>query len=262
MTEKRLPAALLAVMVHLFFLAILVFGFRWQTAEPVVLQAKIWKDLPPVESHRAEPVPKPVPKPLPKPAPPPPSRPAPQPAAVHPDIALKKAREEKKREDELKAARLQELARKREERLKQEKLQAQKELEKQKQIERQKALEKQKELQAQREKIDALNRMVQQRAASAKAGLIDQYKARIHNKIKQFVVVPSDMKANPEAEFDVVLLPDGEVLKATLVKSSGYPAYDAAVERAILRASPLPLPPDPSLFEEFRNLDLIFRPGE
>ena len=103
---------------------------------------------------------------------------------------------------------------------------------------------------------------MQQRAASEKASLIDKYKAMIHNRIKRFVVVPPDLKGNPEAEFTVVLLPDGEVLKATLVKSSGYPAYDAAVERAILRASPLPLPPDTSLFEEFRTLDLHFRPSE
>jgi len=116
--------------------------------------------------------------------------------------------------------------------------------------------------QAQQEKVDALNRMMQQRAASAKASLIDKYKAMIHNRIKRFVVVPPDLKGNPEAEFTVVLLPDGEVLKATLVKSSGYPAYDAAVERAILRASPLPLPPDASLFDEFRTLDLHFRPSE
>jgi colicin import membrane protein len=34
------------------------------------------------------------------------------------------------------------------------------------------------------------------------------------------------------------------------------------VERAILRAQPLPLPPDPALFKDFRELNLIFRPKE
>ena len=39
-------------------------------------------------------------------------------------------------------------------------------------------------------------------------------------------------------------------------------AYDAAVERAILRAQPLPLPPDPALMRQFRELNLVFRPKE
>ncbi|MDH4234089.1 MAG: TonB C-terminal domain-containing protein, partial [Gallionella sp.] len=45
-----------------------------------------------------------------------------------------------------------------------------------------------------------------------------------------------------------------------LEKSSGNAAYDNAVERAILKSDPLPLPPDPALFKEFRVLKLKFRP--
>ncbi len=63
--------------------------------------------------------------------------------------------------------------------------------------------------------------------------------------------------------YQVRLLPDGEVLKLTLVKSSGQPAYDKQVERAVLRASPLPLPPDRELAAAFReDLILKFRPYE
>ena len=254
MTDRKIPAAILAVTVHLILLAVLVFGFRWQESEPVVLQADIWQDLPPVQSAP----PPPAPQPVAKPAPAQPPKPAPKPAPVQkpevekPDIALRKAREEKLKQEKLKEEKQKQIEKQKEEK--------QKELQKQ-QLQKQK-LETQMR-QAQQEKVDALNRMMQQRAASEKASLIDKYKAMIHNRIKRFVVVPPDLKGNPEAEFTVVLLPDGEVLKATLVKSSGYPAYDAAVERAILRASPLPLPPpDASLFEEFRTLDLHFRPSE
>ena len=256
MTDRKIPAAILAVTVHLILLAVLVFGFRWQESEHVVLQADIWQDTP--SAQEAPPPPAPAPKPVPKPVPKPAPLPVQKPEVEKPDIALKKVREEKLKQEKQKEE-------------KQKELEKQKEIEKQKELEKQKALQKQKlekqklekqMRQAQQEKVDALNRMMQQRAASAKAGLIDKYKAMIHNKIKRFVVVPPDLKGNPEAEFTVVLLPDGEVMKATLVKSSGYPAYDAAVERAILRASPLPLPPDASLFEEFRTLDLHFRPSE
>ena len=68
------------------------------------------------------------------------------------------------------------------------------------------------------------------------------------------------MKGNPQALFEVVLLPGGEVLSATLKKSSGISAYDAAVERAIMAAQPLPVPTEIDLFQEnFRKLNLIFR---
>ena len=59
------------------------------------------------------------------------------------------------------------------------------------------------------------------------------------------------------------MLPGGEVLGAKLKRSSNsVPAYDAAVERAILKAQPLPLPPDPALMRQFRELNLEFRPKE
>jgi len=60
----------------------------------------------------------------------------------------------------------------------------------------------------------------------------------------------------------VVLLPGGEVLSVKLRKSSALALYDSAVERAILKAQPLPLPPDPSMFKHFRELNLIFRPEQ
>jgi len=73
-------------------------------------------------------------------------------------------------------------------------------------------------------------------------------------------VLPPEIKGNPEAIFDVVQLPTGEVLSARLRKSSGNKAYDEAVERAILKSSPLPRPDRPEQFQ--RNLDLKFRPHE
>jgi colicin import membrane protein len=60
----------------------------------------------------------------------------------------------------------------------------------------------------------------------------------------------------------VTLLPGGTVLTAELKKSSGNKAYNDAVERAILKSSPLPLPPDVQLFNRFRELDLTFKPDK
>lgn len=272
MNDRKIPAAALALLVHLMLLAVLVFGFRWQASEPVTLEAQIWHDLPPVEQSRRAPKPVHEPKPVPQVAPKPEPEPAPQPQVQDPDIALKKAREAQQREAQLEREKLEQ-EKLEKEKFNQEKLLAQqKELEKQKQLKmikeqklRVQKLEAAKVRAAQqkaKEQADALMKKMQAREASARASLIGQYTAKIKSKIRRYVVVPPDMQGNPEAVFEVVLLPDGEVMSATLRKSSGNAAYDAAVERAILRASPLPLPADPTLFGNFRDLDLHFRPNE
>lgn len=72
------------------------------------------------------------------------------------------------------------------------------------------------------------------------------------------MVLPPELKGNPEAVFDVVQLPTGEVLSVKLRKSSGVGALDDAIERAILKSSPLPKPDRPELFT--RNFELRYRP--
>jgi colicin import membrane protein len=74
------------------------------------------------------------------------------------------------------------------------------------------------------------------------------------------VSVVEQVQGNPDAIFDVTLLPTGEVLTAVQRKSSGNRAYDEAVERAIRKASPLPKPDDLSVFQ--RRLELTFRPQD
>ena len=68
--------------------------------------------------------------------------------------------------------------------------------------------------------------------------------------------MPPDLPGNPMAEFSVTLLPGGDILDVQLRKPSGYASFDSAVERAIFLSRPLPLPPDPALFREFRNLNI------
>lgn len=100
-------------------------------------------------------------------------------------------------------------------------------------------------------------------AGAAQQKLSDDWKARIQAKIRSRIVVPPNMEGNPEARFEVVLLPGGEVLSATLKKSSGNPAYDAAIERAIAAAQPLPVPTDTDLFQEnFREFSFSIRPED
>jgi len=237
--EKAISGALTLVM-HLLFFALLVFGVAWQKHEPAAMVAELWSSLPAPKT--APPPPRAEPE-LPKPQPKAEAKPAPKPAPK-PDIALRD-----KKEKALKAKE-RELAekKKREE-------QARLEALKQQQAKEAEALR------LAREQDEALKKLAQSQAA-AQAKLVDEYKYRIQERIKRFVIEPPNLPKTAQVEFDVVLLPGGDVLSVKLRKSSALAAYDSAVERAILKAQPLPLPPDPAMFKEFRELNLIFRPEQ
>jgi colicin import membrane protein len=99
-----------------------------------------------------------------------------------------------------------------------------------------------------------------QQASSAKSNALADYIAKIKGKVRGNIVLPGDIKGNPEAVFEVTQLPSGEVLNVKLKKSSGNSAWDNATERAILKSSPLPKPAQSELFS--RVLELKFRPLE
>ncbi len=73
-------------------------------------------------------------------------------------------------------------------------------------------------------------------AAAAQLKALEGYKRKISQKIRGYIVLPPGINGNPEAVYSVTVVPGGEVLDVKLVKSSGVPAYDAAVERAIQAA--------------------------
>lgn len=49
-----------------------------------------------------------------------------------------------------------------------------------------------------------------------------------------------DEPGNPTASFRVEQLPTGEIISVKMIKSSGVPAFDEAVEKGIAKSSPLP----------------------
>jgi colicin import membrane protein len=250
--EKALSGALALVM-HLLFFALLVVGVSWQKREAPPMVAELWSELP-APKVAPPPPPKVEPKPVPKaqPKPPPPKvepKPAPKPD-LKADIALREKKEKERKAKE------QELAEKK-------KRAEQKRLEEQAQLEKLKAQqEKERAEQLAREQDEALRKIAQSKAAE-QARLVDEYKRRIADKIRSRITEPPGLKGNPEVEFDVVVLPGGDVLDVKIRKASGQAAWDAAVERGIRSAQPLPLPPPESgLMREFRELNLKFRPKE
>jgi colicin import membrane protein len=87
------------------------------------------------------------------------------------------------------------------------------------------------------------------------------YGALLAGIIKPRIVysVPDGTSPNIHADFEVDLLPTGEILAVRLIKPSGLPGYDAAVERAIRRTDPFPRKPDGTVE---RTMRLTFRPVE
>jgi len=106
-----------------------------------------------------------------------------------------------------------------------------------------------------------LKALIAKREADARARGLAAWQDKIRGKIRGNIILPPSISGNPEAIFDVVLLPTGDVLGTPrLRRSSGDPGYDKAVLNAILKSSPLPLPEDPKVFR--RDLELRFRPQE
>ena len=243
--QEKVMSGAFALGMHLMFLMLLIFGVTWQKkVEPQANIVDLWTNLPSQAQPKvATPPPEPEVKPevRPKVEPPPPVKAAAKPEVAKPDIAIKDKAEKERRILEEK----QKEAKKREE-------EAKVTAAKEQQAEAQRLA---------REQEDAQRRVAEQ-AAAARQSQIDKYKKAISDKIRRFIVLPPNIQGNPEAQFDVVLLPDGNPLGVKLKRTSGNTAYDNAVERAILKAQPLPLPPDPALFKDFRELNLKFKPQE
>lgn len=275
--EKEISwkAGAYAIGVHLALLAALLISFNWKAAHPVqnIAEVELWDSLPKAEQQLV-PVLEPVVKEQAKPEP-----------VV--EEAPKPVVEEKQEEPKVDIA----LENKKKALAKKE--QAKKELvEKvlvEKELEQKKALAQKKQLDALKEEIskdkptknntaDALKKLQQEALAdeksegdkqavsakaSANAGVVGDYINKIQAKIRGNVNKTLCGEGNPELKFDIALLPTGQLSGSPkLVKTSGSSACDEAVERAIIASEPLPLPADTSLFSQFRNLKLKFRPND
>jgi colicin import membrane protein len=263
----RYFAAALAGSVHLLFFALLVFGLSWQIRSPSPVSVELWSappvpQQPPPPPQRVQPRPEP-----PQPAPPPPKV-APkveEPSVQRPDIALEKVRQQKAAQEQVE----------RERKVRED--QARVEREKKQREELQREDRERMDREARRELQEADTRRLQEQlnresehvqselsknppASPIDSAASDAWKSRIAARIRANIVVPDGLIGNPEAVFDVVQLPTGEVISLKLSKSSGFQAYDEAVERAIRKSSPLPKADRSDLFQ--RQLKLTFRPQD
>ncbi len=273
-----IQAGVLALLVHGLFLFVMIFSFSWKHVQPpAAAEVELWDSLPqpkvvtptPAPEVKPEPPPpeiKPEPKveikPEPKPEPPPEPKaeiqvkPKPKPVEVKkppkeepkkPDPAIKKQEDEGKRAEEKKHK---------------------------DQLEQLKKAMLQDVPDQETPPAPAVDTKAQQAQSAADAkraeeilaassGVVNEYKAKIVAQIKRHVNRQPCGTDKRELAYSIALMPGGRLNGSPhLIKSSGLPACDEAVERAILQAQPLPLPPQTELFDQFRNLNLNFRPNE
>jgi colicin import membrane protein len=252
-------AGILSITVHVILLGALLISFNWKTTHPVsIAEVELWDSLPIANvPKQPEPVvtPKPEPKPEPVVEPKPQLKPEPKP---EPEIAIKQEAPKKP----IKKEPPKEIAK----------------LEKQKSpslADIQKMVMDDPLPKSAKPSVDPAIVKIQQdmlndgrqtgepKTSGAKAGLVDEFKAKIQAKIRNNVNKSLCGDGNPELKFDIALLPTGELSASPkLTKSSGNAACDEAVERAIRASEPLPLPEDKTLFAQFRTLKLTFKPND
>ena len=95
-------------------------------------------------------------------------------------------------------------------------------------------------------------------AALRASGLAAEWSAAIRARIERAWIRPDSARPGLDCTVAVTQAPGGTVLRVAVRSCNGDEAVRQSIEDAVLRASPLPAPPDPALFE--RELLLRFRP--
>jgi colicin import membrane protein len=286
----RWLAAGLAVAVHLIFLGVLVFSLSWQNKPSAPVTAELYappsrtdaapQPAPPPPAAVPPPKVEPTPAARPEPRPEPKVEPRPEPKAVLPDpraaeIALKAKADEQQRRRAQAEREKEERDRRDAARREAEKKAADKKAADDRRVaearERQSretealkaAADRERQLRADaaaQAQAEANVRAQAQADAAARARVEADWIRRIQAKVTANVNLPPEIAGNPEAVFEVVQLPTGEIIDVVLKKSSGVRAYDESVQRALAKSSPLPRPERAEVFQ--RTLTLRFRPKD
>jgi colicin import membrane protein len=97
-----------------------------------------------------------------------------------------------------------------------------------------------------------------QRDAARSSGALASWQSQITARIQRAWLRPASARPGIECVLNVTQVPGGEVTNVRIGACNGDQAVRESIEAAVYRASPLPPPPDPTLFE--RSLVITFRP--
>ena len=108
---------------------------------------------------------------------------------------------------------------------------------------------------------DALAAEEAEQAAAAQTSRDESELATYTRKIKEAISFASpDLKHGLKCTIFVRVIPSGEVIEARVVESSGNAVFDRQAEIAVRKASPLPVPDEPRLFQQMREFKFLFAP--
>jgi colicin import membrane protein len=182
------------------------------------------------------------------------------------DLRAEQERIRLQQEEDRKRREAEEAERKRRQEAELEKRRAEAERKRQEELERQRAenerLRREAEQEAirrrQQEEIEAEER----RLAAMQADDLARWIFAMNNQISRNFVPPASLPINLECVVDVRILPGGRVVSANVEvnRCNGDAAVIRAVEAAVIKASPLPEPDNPSIFQ--RDLRITFKPEQ
>jgi TolA protein len=96
--------------------------------------------------------------------------------------------------------------------------------------------------------------------AARASGALSSWAQQIQARIQRAWIRPPSARSGLDCTLYVTQVPGGEVASVRLGTCNGDDAVKQSIVDAAYRASPLPPPPDPNLFE--RNLEVNFRPTD
>ena len=255
----------LALLVHAALIAALTWGVNWKRTDPTVeFEAELWSNVP------QEAAPKLVEQP--PPAPPPQVKPAPKVQPVAPsepkvDIAL----EQEKKRKLLEQKRTRDAAEAKAEALAEKERELKQELAKIKAIEDAKKLEAKKQAAKEQATAGALEEQRKQNIARSmglagatggetargtaltSTGPSASYKSKLAALFKRNITFSNvdSIQGNPRAIVQVKVSSTGLIMSSRLTKSSGIPAWDEAVLRAVEKAERFPLDENGKVVTDF-----------
>lgn len=258
----------LAIIAHALLVAALTWGVSWRhDAVELTAEAELWAQVPVQAAPKLVETLPPPPQPMAeKPTPEPPK-------VVDADIVTQREKQrlaEEKRQQDDKQARLDKLAAdKKLEAERKKDLKKQEDLKLAEDSKRKETAAKLEEQRREAQRQEAINRSLGMAGATGSstasgtaqqaAGPSPSYGGRIRARVKPNIVFTEDIAGNPTAVVEVRTSPDGTIIARKLLKSSGVPAWDESVLKAIDKTEVLPKDTDGRVPS---SLEISFRPKD
>jgi colicin import membrane protein len=258
--SDRWVAIALAVLLHVALLAALTYGW-WKYRRPTQPAPQLAIEATVVDARTVAGLTRPTPAPAPQPAPPTPQpQEASGPPPPTPEELARREQAQRQAEEQAAAQKAQAEKQRLEEQQAQERA-AQEKAAQEKAAQARQVLEEQRKAEAQRQAEADLKRSLaaEQRVNSpASMSALASWRSQITAKITRAWLRPPTARAGLECNLYVTQVPGGEVTQVRVGECNGDQAVRESIEAAVYRASPLPPPPDPALFD--RDLKITFKP--